>query len=157
MPDALREALAAEGRSRAPYRLATSPGAIPPVEFPLRLLPYRVSTLASGTLGLQPWLAEAPTILPELHWLPWVEVHPRTAEALGIDDGAMVWVVSARNRYRARLKAFPGTAPENLNAPYGLRHPDGQLANPLQLLDGSTDPLTGITSWFSTFVRLERA
>ena len=157
MPDALREALAVEGRSRAPYRLATSPGAIPPVEFPLRLLPYRVSTLASGTLGLQPWLAEAPTILPELHWLPWVEVHPRTAEALGIDDGAMVWVVSARNRYRARLKAFPGTAPENLNAPYGLRHPDGQLANPLQLLDGSTDPLTGITSWFSTFVRLERA
>jgi len=25
------------------------------------------------------------------------------------------------------------------------------------LLDGSNDPLTGLPSWFSTFVRLERA
>jgi anaerobic selenocysteine-containing dehydrogenase len=157
MPDALREALAAEGRTPSPYPLPSPASPAPPAEFPLRLIPYRISTLASGTLALEPWLAEQPTIFPDAHWVPWVEVHPRTAEALGIDDGAMVRVVSARSRYRARLKVFPGTALDNLNAPYGLRHPDGELANPLQLLDGSTDPLTGITSWFSTFVRLERA
>jgi anaerobic selenocysteine-containing dehydrogenase len=156
MPDALRKALAAEGRAREPYQVVAASGAAP-AEFPLRLIPYRVSTLASGTLALEPWLAEQPTIFPDLHWVPWVEVHPRTAQALGIADGAMVRVVSARGGYRARLKLFPGTAPENVNAPYGLRHPDGELANPLQLLDGSTDPLTGITCWFSTFVRLERA
>jgi anaerobic selenocysteine-containing dehydrogenase len=69
----------------------------------------------------------------------------------------MVWVVSSRGRYRARLKVFPGTAPGQVNAPYGLKHEGGELANPFQLLDGSTDPLTGLAAWNSTFVRLERA
>jgi hypothetical protein len=66
-------------------------------------------------------------------------------------------VVSARDRYRARIKLFEGVAPENVNAPYGLRHPNGELSNPLALLDGATDPLTGLSSWFTTFVRLEPA
>jgi len=154
MPAAVQEAVSAPGRTYPPAPLP-SPAA--PAEFPLRLVPYRISTLASGTLSLEPWLAEQPTILPDVHWVPWVEVHPATARSLGIEDGALVRVVSARGGYRARLKVFPGTAPENLHAPYGLRHPDGELANPLQLLNGSTDPLTGIACWFSTFVRVERA
>jgi anaerobic selenocysteine-containing dehydrogenase len=69
----------------------------------------------------------------------------------------MVWVVSARGRCRARLRLFLGAAPGQVNAPYGLKHPDGELANPLQLLDGATDSLTGLAAWYSTFVRLERA
>jgi assimilatory nitrate reductase catalytic subunit len=124
---------------------------------PLRLIPYRISTLASGTVWLERWLAEQPTILPDRHWVPWVEVHPTTAAALGLGDNAPVWVMSKRGRYRARLKLYPGAAPETVCAPYGLRHPDGELANPLQLLDGSIDPLTGLASWATTFVRLERA
>jgi anaerobic selenocysteine-containing dehydrogenase len=69
----------------------------------------------------------------------------------------MVWVVSARDRYRARLKVYPGTAPGTVCAPYRLRHPDGERANPLQLLDDSRDPLTGLSAWFTTQIRLERA
>jgi assimilatory nitrate reductase catalytic subunit len=113
--------------------------------------------LASGTLALEPWLAEQPSIFAGRLWVPWVEVHPQTAAALGLGDGVLVWIRSARGRYRARVKVFPGTAPENVTAPYGLRHPDGELANPLQLLDGSIDSLTGLPSWFTTPVRLERA
>jgi anaerobic selenocysteine-containing dehydrogenase len=126
-------------------------------EFPLRLLPYRISTLSSGTLALQRWLVEQPGIFPDVPWVPWVEVSPTTARNLGFHDGSTVWVVSRRDRYKARLKEFPGTAPENVCAPYGLRHPDGGLANPLALLDGSDDPLIGLPSWSSTYVRLERA
>jgi anaerobic selenocysteine-containing dehydrogenase len=69
----------------------------------------------------------------------------------------MVWVISPRGRYRARLKVFAGTAHGNVGAPYGLVHPDGESANPLQLLDGTADTLTGLPSWFTTFVRLEQA
>ncbi|UCF21320.1 MAG: molybdopterin-dependent oxidoreductase [Gemmatimonadota bacterium] len=128
-----------------------------PEDHELRLLPYRVSTLASGTLALERWLAEQPGIFPDVLWHPWIEVAPETAGTLGLGDGTDVWVVSPRGRYRARLKVSPGTAPETACAPYGLRHPDGQIANPLQLLDGSSDPLTGLPSWSSTFIRLERA
>jgi len=159
LPPRLREALERVGGERRAYKLMPPSNHPPPADrgFPLRLLPYRVSTLASGTLALEPWLAEQPTIFPDLHWVPWVEVHPRTAEALGFSDGTAVWVVSPRSRYRARLKVFLGTAPDNVNAPYGPRHPNGDLANPFQLLNVSADPLTGLVCWFNTFVRLERA
>ncbi|HEY6108062.1 MAG TPA: molybdopterin dinucleotide binding domain-containing protein, partial [Gemmatimonadales bacterium] len=164
MPDSLLRALRAEGKERQPYA-ALRPSATPPpgaagtapTTYPLRLVPYRMSTLSSGTIHLEPWLAEQPSLTLDVHWLPWIEVHPTTAAALGLGDGTMVWVVSARGRCRARLRLFLGTAPGQVNAPYGLKHPGGELANPLQLLDGATDPLTGLAAWYSTFVRLEPA
>ncbi len=157
LPPALLEALDSEGRSRRPYLETTTDYEHDEEEFPLRLVPYRVSTLASGTLGLERWMAEVPGLFPDIHWDPWIEVNPETAHALGLDDRTMVWVVSARARYRARLRVFPGTGPDNVGAPYGLRHPDGELASPLQVLAGSADPLTGLPSWHSTRVRLEQA
>jgi anaerobic selenocysteine-containing dehydrogenase len=156
LPARLERVLDSEQPGRRPYVLSSTPIA-PPEEFPLRLIPYRVSTLASGSLSLEPWLAEQPTVFADRHWRPWVEVNPATAARLGLEDNASVWIISARGRYRALLKVFPGAAPDTVCAPYGLRHPDGELANPLQLLDGSTDPLTGLPCWFTSTVRLERA
>jgi anaerobic selenocysteine-containing dehydrogenase len=154
MPEELLEVLEAQGRRDAMYIEVVSPGS---EEAPLLLIPYRLSTLSSGTLSLERWLSELPTVLPEVFWEPWVEVNPETAHDLGLDDGDMVHVASERGRYRARLKVFPGTAAGTVCAPYRLRHPDGEGANPLQLLDDSHDPLTGLSSWFSTPIRLERA
>ncbi len=157
MPEELQRTLGARGSDQAPYVDISTEHDVAPDDFPLRLLPYRVSTLASGTITLGRWLAEQPGLFPAVTWIPWVEVHPDTAEEMGFADNTLVWVVSPKGRYRARLKRFPGTARENVCAPYGLRHPDGELASPLQLLEGSTDPLTGLRSWSTTYVRLERA
>ncbi len=158
MPAEVLRQLDPARRSAGPYRFSgRSDETGPAPERPLRLHPYRLSTLASGTMALEPWLAERPTTFPDIHWVPWVEVNPVTALSLGLDDGAMAWVVSIRGRYRARIKHFPGTARDVVSAPYGLKHPDGELANPLQILDGATDPLTALPSWCTTFVRLERA
>ncbi len=157
MPAALEEALEEQGLTLRPYVNVAADDRAAGEDFPLRLLPYRLSTLSSGTLYLERWLAEQPTIFPNVLWDPWVELNPETAHELGFGDGSMAWVVSERGRYRARVKVFPGIARENVGAPYGLRHPKGDLANPLQLLNGSVDPLTGLPSWYSTFVRLESA
>jgi anaerobic selenocysteine-containing dehydrogenase len=126
-------------------------------DYPLLLLPYRISTLASGTLGLEPWMAERPGLFPDVHWVPWIEVASATAEHAGLGNGQSVWVVSSEGRYRARLTISHGTAHETVGAPYGLRHPEGELANPYALLDGRSDPVTGMPSWSTTFVRLEPA
>ncbi len=128
----------------------------PPEEFPLRLIPYRLSTLSSGTVGLERWLAEQPALFPEGHWVPWVEVSPHDADVMGIGNGTMVWVTSPDGRYQARLTVSHGTAPETVCAPYGMRHPDGRVANPFALLNGEADSLTGLPAWSTTFVRLER-
>lgn len=157
LPATLLGVLGRRARPRSPYVLAPPPEAPPDGDYPLRLIPYRLSTLASGTLSLEPWLAEQPTVFGDRQWVPWVEVHPATAATLGHRDGDTVWVASARGRYRARLKTFPGAAPGTLCAPYGMRHPGGELANPLALLDGTEDDVTGLLSWFTTFVRLETA
>ena len=157
MPAELLRQLEA-GRRSGPYHfMGRTDEKGPTPEYPLRLQPYRLSTLASGTLGLAPWLAERPTTFPDVHWVPWVEVHPTTARTLDLADGTLAWVVSRRGRYRARVKHFLGSARDVVNGPYGLRHPDGELANPLQLLDDVADPLTKLASWVTTFVRLERA
>lgn len=157
LPDALAREAVAAGLGPTSYLDLYPAESAPPANFPLRLMPYRLSTLASGTLALERWMSEVPSLFPRVHWNPWVEVHPETARSLGFDDGDFVWIVSSRARMRAQLKTFPGTAPENVCVPYGLRHPDGALANPLQLLEGGGDVLSGLPSWSSTFVRLERA
>ncbi len=157
MPPALLRALEERNRGDALYVEVTAGDHAAPTDFPLRLIPYRLSTLASGTLTLARWLAEQPTIFPDVQWTPWIEVNPNTARHLGLSDNTMVWVVSERGRLRARLNVFPGAANDTVCMPYGQRHPEGEGANPLQLTDGSHDPLTGLPAWFSSFVRLERA
>ncbi len=155
MPAPLLDALAPA--EREPYIHVEPPPDAEAEEYPLRFLPYRLSTLASGTLWLERWLAEQPSLFPEVHWRPWVEVNPVTAKELGLHDHDRAWVVSPSGRYEVRIRVFPGTAPGSLTAPYGMRQPDGTPANPLQLLDGLVDPMTGLESWYSTRVRLERA
>ncbi len=157
LPAMLLDALDAEEGDREPYIDVATQGAAEADEYPLHLIPYRLSTLASGTLSLERWLAERPSLFPEVYWRPWVEVNPVTARELGLDNDTRIWVVSPSGRYGARVKVFSGAARRTVSAPYGLRHPDGRVASPLQLLDDSVDPLTGLRSWSSTRVRLERA
>jgi anaerobic selenocysteine-containing dehydrogenase len=155
LPPGLLDALQAD--TRTPYIDVAPPATAETDDYPLQLMPYRLSTLASGTLSLQRWLAERPSLFPEIYWHPWVEVNPATAEELGLQNDARIRVVSPSGRYEARVKVFPGAAPGSVSAPYGPRHPDGAVASPLQLLDGAVDPLSGLQSWFSTRVRLEKA
>jgi anaerobic selenocysteine-containing dehydrogenase len=157
MPPELLEVLAAEERPDAPYTPLEGRDREEPDGDTLLLIPYRLSTLSSGTLFLERWMAERPSVLPGIEWDPWVEVSPETAHHLGLEDGNAVDVVSERARLRARLKVSPGTAPGTVCFPYRLRHRDGSVANPLRLLNDEEDPLTGLRSWFSTTVRLENA
>ena len=159
MPPELMDELERAGRSDALYGRVSSPasGHGSDEGDSLLLIPYRVSTLSSGTLPLQRWLAEQPAVFPEVHWAPWVEVSPETAHALGLNDGSTVHVVSEHGRLPARLTISAGTAPGTVGVAYRLRHRNGETANPMRLLNDSADPLTGLSSWFSTPVRLERA
>ena len=155
LPSVLLDAL--EPEDREAYLTIAPPSTPETEEYPLLLIPYRLSTLAAGTLSLQRWLAEQPSLLPEVYWHPWVEINPITAREFGLENNERAWVVSPSGRYEVRIKVFGGTAPGALTAPYGLRQPDGAVANPLRLLDGSVDSMTGLESWISTAVRLERA
>ncbi len=130
--------------------------------FPLQLLPYRVSTLASGNTPLMPWLLENLGVLIGSSWETWIEVNPETARALGLRAAQRVRVESREGSFEASLRLFAGAQPGVVNAPYGLHSavkgwgaPRG--ANPLAAVGNRTDSVTGLPDWHATRVRLTPA
>jgi anaerobic selenocysteine-containing dehydrogenase len=128
--------------------------------YPLRLIPYRVMTLASGTTTLSPWLLENLGPLTGSAWEAWIEIDPETGLELGLVTGQRVRVLSRRGEFTARLRFFAGAQPGVINVPYGLHsavdgwEPLGRV-NPLAAVGNRRDPITGLPDWYSTRVRIE--
>jgi len=132
------------------------------IEYPLRLVPYRVMTLASGSTSLMPWLLEKLGPLTSSAWETWVEINPDTGRELGLVSGHQVRVASARGDFTARLRFFEGAQPGVVNVPYGLHSavggwPRPDRTNPLAAVGDRRDPISGLPDWYSTRVRIEPA
>jgi menaquinone reductase, molybdopterin-binding-like subunit len=142
-----------------PITVENPPGDVAPESFPLRLIPFRVLTLASGGTALMPWLLEHLGVLTGHAWETWVEIHPETARAQGLRSGQRVRVESPEGRFDATLRFFAGAQPGVVNVPYGLHtRVDGwgepRGANPLVAVGQRVDAVTGLPDWYSTRVRL---
>ena len=127
--------------------------------FPLRLVPYRVLTLASGGTALMPWLLEHLGVLTGQSWETWVEVNPETARERGLRSGQRVRVESSEGTFEATVRLFAGAQPDVVNVPYGLHtRVDGwgepRGGNPLVAVGQRTDPVSGLPDWYSTRVRV---
>ena len=104
----------------------------PPAEEPSDAFPFRLTTgrvvyhYLSGTqtrrLGFLN--SQAPN--------PWVEIHPRAAERLGIVDGEVVRVRTARASMEVKALVVPTIRPDTLFIPFHYGHADAvnQLTNP---------------------------
>jgi anaerobic selenocysteine-containing dehydrogenase len=129
-------------------------------EYPLRMIPYRVMTLASGTTALTPWLLENIGPLTESAWESWIEIHPGTGRELGLASGQRVRVRSLQGQFIARVRLFAGAQPDVVNAPYGLHSAVNgwgpmECANPLSAVGNRRDPITNLPDWYSTRVEIE--
>ncbi len=127
--------------------------------FPLRLIPFRVLTLASGGTSLMPWLLEHLGVLSGQAWETWAELNPETARRLGLQAGQRVRVESEAGAFETTVRIFPGAQPDVVNVPYGLHTRahgwgDARTANPLVAVGGAVDPVAGLPDWYSTDVRL---
>ena len=142
-----------------PITVENPPRDVASESFPLRLVPFRVLTLASGGTALMPWLLEHLGVLTGHAWETWVEINPETARELGLQSGQRVRVESPEGRFDATLRFFAGAQPGVVNVPYGLHtrvegwgEPRG--ANPLVAVGKRADAVTGLPDWYSTRVRL---
>ncbi len=59
-----------------------------------------------------------------LHPDPIVQIHPRTAEKLGIKDGDWVWIETVRGRVRQKAKLFNGIDEKVVHAEHGWWFPE---------------------------------
>ncbi len=128
-------------------------------DFPLRLIPYRVMTLASGGTTLMPWLLENLGVLTSDAWETWAEINPETGRRLGLSSGQRVRVESQAGSFRARLRFFHGAQPGAVNVPYGLHMSvegwgRAEGSNPLVAIGARRDPTTGLPDWYTTRVRV---
>lgn len=107
-------------------------------------LPY-LHSLAGAHLGEQ--------------WESWVEIHPATAERLGVADGQKVWVESSAGRVQARARHYQGIRPEVVSLPFGLghtamgRYAQGVGSNPADILERAFNS-SGQPLWQETRVRI---
>ncbi|MGC2404393.1 MAG: molybdopterin-dependent oxidoreductase [Acidobacteriaceae bacterium] len=132
-------------------------------DFPLRFFPYVSQAFGDGSLANLPWLQELPDVLTSAMWSSWVEIHPKTAERLGIKHGDLVEIASARGSIHAGAVLSPGIAPDIVAMPVGQGHENfgrfatGRGANPFAILEehGVTD--TGHLAWAETRVKVARA
>jgi anaerobic selenocysteine-containing dehydrogenase len=131
-------------------------------DFPFYFLPYVSQSFGDGSSAHLPWLQELPDVLTSAMWSSWVEIHPRTAERLGIKPGDLVEIASSQGSVRAPAILSPGIAPDLVAMPVGQGHTDftrfasNRGANPLSLLAPLAESETGSLAWAATRVKLAR-
>ena len=129
--------------------------------------PYNLT--ASARLGLWdgryaniPWLQEAPDVISKAVWGSWVEMHPITANRLGVKTGDFVKVESEHGSIEVPVYAHRGVHPDAMAVPMGQGHKEyGRFAkgvgvNPLSILANAKDEQTGELALSSTRVNVSK-
>ncbi len=130
--------------------------------FPLLLLVVEQLPLSGGQGAHLPYLQQIAGEHLFASWDSWLEIHPETAHQFGIEDGAMVWVESRRGRVQARARIYEGARPGVVHLPLGYGRATGSPwacrgANPLQIVEQQSDPVTGMPLNSGTHVKVYRA
>ena len=84
-------------------------------------LPFLSPTLAEAGAN-KPWLQELADPNTTVMWNTWVEMNPKTAEELGIDDDDIVRIVSEAGMVEASVYKYPGIRPDTIAMPFGQGH-----------------------------------
>lgn len=83
---------------------------------------------------------------------PWVEIHPRAAERLGIADGEQVRVRTPRGAMELRALVIPTIRPDTLFIPFHYGH--AQAVN--QITHAAVDPLAKIPEYKACAAAVEK-
>jgi anaerobic selenocysteine-containing dehydrogenase len=149
--------------SRPAAPIATEPAGYTgdPQEYPYFLHLYLSNLLSDGRGASQTWLQGSPDPMTTVSWQTWVEMNPKTAEALGLTDGDLVKVESTAGSVVAPVCLFPGIRPDTVAVPLGQGHSDsGRFAhdrgdNPIKLLEAKLPDGRPGPSWTGLRVKVQ--
>jgi len=86
------------------------------------LVTYPSPVLGEGRGANKPWLQELPDPVTKIAWSSWVELHPETAQRLGVDRGDIVEVKTAQGTVRAPALPYLGIHKNAIAIPLGQGH-----------------------------------
>ncbi|MBA3583319.1 MAG: 4Fe-4S dicluster domain-containing protein, partial [Gemmatimonadetes bacterium] len=110
---------------------------------------YPQIAMYDGRLANRPWLQELADPATTSCWQTWVEVHPETAEIMGVRSGDVVAVESPYGRVEAPVIVYPGVRRDSVAMPLGRghtrmgRYAEGRGVNPVELLPPTSDLHSG--------------
>ena len=83
--------------------------------------PYLSPTLGEAGAN-KPWLQQLADPTTTVMWNTWVEINPKTAEELGIDDDDVVKITSQTGSVEASVYKYPAIRPDTIAMPFGQGH-----------------------------------
>jgi len=149
------------GRTSAAGLSLPAPASID-AQYPLQLIPSVNASLRDGRNANQPWLQESPDPLTTIVWDSWVEIHPKKAAELEIEEGDIVEVTGKNGSIKVQAYLFPGIHPDAISIPLGRghealgRYAKGYGVNPFQILDTVFDKETGELALHETRVKVSK-
>lgn len=120
-----------------------------PTDGRFNLVVYPSYRFFDGRTANRPWLLELGDPVTKVSWESWVELHPRAAVALGVEQGDIVQVESPYGSVTTYAYVYPGVRPDTVAIQMGLGHEafgrftEGRGVNPNRLLGTTADPVTG--------------
>ena len=133
-----------------------------PARYPLVLHLYPSIAHYDGRGANLSWLQELPDPVTTAVWRNWVEIHPETAQKLGLSDGDGVIVSSPAGKIEAHVAFHPGIAQGVAAMPLGQGHgkygknAEGRGGNPFKLLPAATQAGCAGFPLQSTRIALEK-
>src|SRR5690349_19856825 len=104
--------------------------------------PYLSPTLGEAGANI-PWLQQLADPTTTVMWNTWVEINPKKAEELGIDDDDVVRIVGPAGAVEASVYKYPAIRPDTIAMPFGQGHTaygsyaQGRGVNPADVLSAN--------------------
>jgi molybdopterin-containing oxidoreductase family iron-sulfur binding subunit len=115
-----------------------------------------------GRMANRPGLQELPDPATTVAWQTWAELHPETADELGLADGDVIAIESAHGTVEAPVIRYRGARRDTVALPLGRGHDRmgrfaiGRGVNPIALLPPTADPESGGFAWQGVRVKLTK-
>jgi len=147
------------------FQLADAPNAAPVSiggagDLVLALFPHPF--LLDGRHANKPWAQEIPEPLSTFTWSTWVEIHPKTAERLGLEAEDAVTVTTEHGKATVSWFGSPGIREDTAAIVLGNGHEkSGRYtkygSNPMRLVSSAIDATSGAYRFVSTKAKVARA
>src|SRR5918996_208238 len=113
-------------------RVRLNPDAFQALSSQLRLAPDSKSSMYlhlytsgahyDGRGANRPWLQELPDPMTQITWGNWAEIHPQTAQKLGIIEGTVLKITSPSGSVQAPAHIYEGIRADTVALPLGQGH-----------------------------------
>lgn len=132
-------------------------------QYPFHLLPSPRLGMWDGRHANIPWLQEAPDQISKVVWGSWAELHPATAQKLGVVNGDVIRITSDQGTIETKVYIYKGIHPDAVAVPLGQGHEEygryakGRGVNPLKILSPAREAKTGELALYGTRVQIAKA